>query len=81
MWCSMFAFHPWHSAIEMKRYLLRLCRKCRVFCLAGGTADQVEINMIRLFCRYKDGYKIMGFNLNPGDGQDVNFVRSADAHV
>lgn len=23
MWCSMFAFQPWHSAIEMKRYLLR----------------------------------------------------------
>ncbi len=23
MWCTMFAFEPWHSAIEMKRYLLR----------------------------------------------------------
>lgn len=23
MWCSMFAFEPWHSAIEMRRYLLR----------------------------------------------------------
>jgi oleate hydratase len=23
MWCSMFAFEPWHSAVEMRRYLLR----------------------------------------------------------
>ncbi len=23
MWCSMFSFEPWHSAIEMRRYLLR----------------------------------------------------------
>jgi oleate hydratase len=23
MWCTMFSFQPWHSAIEMRRYLLR----------------------------------------------------------
>jgi len=23
MWCTTFAFHPWHSAVEFKRYLLR----------------------------------------------------------
>lgn len=24
MWCTIFAFQPWHSAIECKRYMLRL---------------------------------------------------------
>jgi len=23
MWCTMFSFQPWHSAVEMRRYLLR----------------------------------------------------------
>lgn len=23
MWCTTFAFHPWHSAIELKRYFVR----------------------------------------------------------
>ena len=23
MWCTTFAFQPWHSAVEFKRYLLR----------------------------------------------------------
>jgi len=26
MWCSMFGFETWHSAIELKRYLLRFLR-------------------------------------------------------
>jgi len=26
MWCSMFGFEPWHSAIELRRYLLRFLR-------------------------------------------------------
>lgn len=24
MWCSIFAFQPWHSAIELRRYMIRL---------------------------------------------------------
>lgn len=36
MWCSMFAFQPWHSAIEMKRYLLRFMQEVpRIHTLAG----------------------------------------------
>jgi len=23
MWCTTFAFQPWHSAVEFKRYLVR----------------------------------------------------------
>lgn len=26
MWCTTFAFQPWHSAVEFKRYLLRFVR-------------------------------------------------------
>jgi oleate hydratase len=26
MWCSMFGFEPWHSAVELRRYLLRFLR-------------------------------------------------------
>jgi oleate hydratase len=26
MWCSMFGFEPWHSAAELRRYLLRFLR-------------------------------------------------------
>ncbi len=26
MWCSMFGFETWHSAAELRRYLLRFLR-------------------------------------------------------
>lgn len=29
-WCTTFAFQPWHSLIEMKRYLLRFLHDCPV---------------------------------------------------
>ncbi len=30
MWCTTFAFQPWHSAVEFKRYLVRFAH------LVGG---------------------------------------------
>ena len=27
MWCTTFAFQPWHSAVEFKRYLLRFIQE------------------------------------------------------
>jgi oleate hydratase len=27
MWCTTFAFQPWHSAVEMKRYLIRFIQE------------------------------------------------------
>lgn len=31
MWCSTFAFQPWHSAVEFKRYLLRFAHMVKSF--------------------------------------------------
>jgi oleate hydratase len=36
MWCSMFAFEPWHSLVEFRRYLLRFVHEIsRINTLAG----------------------------------------------
>jgi oleate hydratase len=36
MWCTTFAFQPWHSAIEFKRYLLRFTHMVSGFNTLGG---------------------------------------------
>ena len=36
MWCSTFAFQPWHSAVEFKRYLLRFTHMVSGFNTLGG---------------------------------------------
>jgi oleate hydratase len=36
MWCTTFAFQPWHSGVEFKRYLLRFMLEfSRIDTLAG----------------------------------------------
>jgi oleate hydratase len=36
MWCTTFAFQPWHSAVELKRYLLRFIQEFpRIHTLTG----------------------------------------------
>jgi oleate hydratase len=36
MWCTTFAFQPWHSAIEFKRYLLRFVHMVSGFNTLSG---------------------------------------------
>ena len=36
MWCTTFAFQPWHSAIEFKRYLVRFAHMVRGFNKLNG---------------------------------------------
>jgi len=36
MWCTTFAFQPWHSAVEFKRYLLRFIQLFPQFNRLGG---------------------------------------------
>lgn len=36
MWSSTFSFHPWHSAVEFKRYLLRFTHLVSGFNTLGG---------------------------------------------
>ena len=31
MWCSTFAFQPWHGAVEFKRYLVRFAHMVEGF--------------------------------------------------
>ncbi|MDT9001884.1 oleate hydratase [Paucibacter sp. APW11] len=43
MWCTMFAFQPWHSAVEFKRYLHRFVHEFpRIHTLAG--VDRSPLN-------------------------------------
>lgn len=36
MWCTTFAFQPWHSAVEFKRYLIRFTHMVSGFNTLGG---------------------------------------------
>src|SRR5215469_11153369 len=36
MWCSTFAFQPWHSAVEFKRYLVRFTHMVSGFNMLSG---------------------------------------------
>ncbi|ADW71367.1 oleate hydratase [Granulicella tundricola] len=36
MWCTTFAFQPWHSAVEFKRYLVRFTHMVSGFSTLGG---------------------------------------------
>ena len=36
MWCTTFAFQPWHSAVEFKRYLVRFTHMVSGFNTLGG---------------------------------------------
>ncbi|MCW3464405.1 oleate hydratase [Chitinophaga nivalis] len=43
MWCTTFAFQPWHSAVEFKRYLIRFIHEFpRIHTLAG--VDRTPLN-------------------------------------
>lgn len=41
MWCTTFAFHPWHSAVELKRYLTRFIHMVEGFSRLNGTAPDI----------------------------------------
>ncbi len=55
MWASTFAFQPWHSAIEMKRYLMRFVHMMQGFNRLQGimrtTYNQYD-SMVRPLARY-----------------------------
>ncbi len=82
MWCSMFAFQPWHSAIEMKRYLLRFIQEVpSIHTLAGvrrtklNQYDSIVIPVQRWLLSH-------GVQFESGvTVKDVDFVQSADARV
>ena len=82
MWCSMFAFQPWHSAIEMKRYLLRFMQEVpRIHTLAGvrrtklNQYDSIVVPVQRWLhnhgVQFESGVTV----------KDVDFVESDDVRV
>ena len=82
MWCSMFAFQPWHSAIEMKRYLLRFMQEVpRIHTLAGvrrtklNQYDSIVVPVQRWLhnhgVKFESGVTV----------KDVDFVESDDVRV
>lgn len=66
MWCTTFAFQPWHSAIEFKRYLVRFAHMISGFNRLEGimrtTYNQYD-SMVRPLKKWLDGRGVV-FDLN-----------------
>ncbi|WP_348269222.1 oleate hydratase [Edaphobacter paludis] len=61
MWCSTFAFQPWHSAVEFKRYLLRFTHLVSGFNTLGGimrTPYNQYDSMIRPLQRWLEAHGV-----------------------
>ncbi len=57
MWCTLFAFHPWHSLSEFKRYCLRFIQEShRVNTLGGIPAPLLKQyeSPVRQICQMAD---------------------------
>lgn len=55
MWCTTFAFQPWHSAVEFKRYLVRFIHMVSGFNTLTGimrTVYNQYDSMIRPLCKW-----------------------------
>src|SRR6202020_2693349 len=61
MWCTTFAFQPWHSAVEFKRYLLRFAHMSSGFNQLHGimrTVYNQYDSMIRPLRRWLDDHGV-----------------------
>ncbi|MBC8751107.1 oleate hydratase [Paraburkholderia sp. WC7.3d] len=62
MWCTTFAFQPWHSAAEFRRYLLRFAHMSAGFNQLHGIMrtvyNQYE-SMVRPLRRWLDGHGVI----------------------
>ncbi|MDD5037026.1 MAG: oleate hydratase, partial [Methylococcaceae bacterium] len=79
MWATMFAFQPWHSAVELKRYLLRFIQLFPNFNKMGGvwrTPYNQYDSMIRPLMtwlqaqgvRFSLNTEVTGLDFDLGDG-------------
>ena len=55
MWSTTFAFQPWHSAVEFKRYLLRSCWSFRALRLSRAANEPSTTSTTRWWCLCKRG--------------------------
>ena len=66
MWCTTFAFQPWHSAVEFKRYLLRFAHMVSGFNRLRGimrTVYNQYDSMVRPLHKWLDEHGVR-FELN-----------------
>ena len=69
LWCTTFAFQPWHSAVELKRYLLRFIQEFpRIHTLSG--VRRTRYNQYDSLVRPVTEWLI---------GRGVKFIRGAEA--
>jgi oleate hydratase len=95
MWCTTFAFQPWHSAVELKRYLLRFIQEFpRIHTLAGirrTPYNQYDSIVLPVTTWLKDrgvqfvtGGKVTGLDFKYGaDGKGVeriHYLREGSRH-
>ena len=77
MWCTTFAFQPWHSATEFKRYLVRFTHMLSGFNTLSGimrTVYNQYDSMVRPLCKWLEergvgmslGARVTDLNLNHG---------------
>jgi oleate hydratase len=73
MWCSMFAFQPWHSAAELKRYLHRFLHEFSRLHTLGGVDrtpynqyDSIVAPLLKLLrergVRFASGVRVTDFD-------------------
>ena len=86
MWCTTFAFQPWHSAVELKRYLLRFIQEFpRIHTLVGVRRtphNQYDSIVLPVNTWLKDrgvrfitGANVTGLDFNYGpDGKGVERI-------
>ncbi|MFI1224472.1 MULTISPECIES: oleate hydratase [unclassified Streptomyces] len=85
MWCTTFAFEPWHSAIEFRRYLNRFVHLFRTFDTMSGIYrtrfnqfDSIVRPLLRWLTdqgvRIQLGTRVSDLRLAPGDGLSVEAI-------
>jgi oleate hydratase len=55
MWCTTFAFQPWHSAVEFKRYLVRFSHMIAASTACRGSCERSITSTIPWCGRCKNG--------------------------
>jgi oleate hydratase len=89
LWCTTFAFQPWHSAVEFRRYLLRFLHEFpRIHTLSGvyrtpyNQYDSIVRPLVRWLeaqgVTFERNCRVTGLDLKPADGAiTVEGIRSA----
>ncbi|MEU1289870.1 oleate hydratase [Kitasatospora sp. NPDC005856] len=91
MWCTTFAFEPWHSAVEFRRYLKRFVHLFPEFETMSGiyrTRYNQYDSIVRPLTAWLRGHgvtihtgcRVADLALKPGDGTTVQRILFAGGH-